>query len=693
MKPQIDAPIRDLSMSKASSLNVKILQIGILVLFLIAGAVFFLVSLNIKDKKNEMEQTLEKRSELLSGSRVEIISTWLAGLTAQGNRVIQSDVFRLYATDIDQIEGDVSMLISGPLEDEPAEEGTLSGLSEQLPMMVSLLKEFTDYSGFLAGRIINRNGQAYIATNAATTPLTEKQKALIKSTFSTNGPNFSPLRSGPHGLILDIFLPILPPEGAMDGPPKPVAVLMLSKIVTEKITDLLSRSPLAREGERIRLVQFDEGNYQEIIPWMMENLRKLETMEIDDSGKMPFAVRSPLDGKERVYSMGDKVPELDWWVIQESDYMKANESLRGYKRSLITIVSLVLLALILFLGGAWWRIIGVENRKIADQFKRLAEQIERQHQFLDSINATITDYIAYKDKSGKYRYVNPAFAGSIGREVEEIIGSDDRAVFGFDTAKRLQTSDDHVYEKKEALSFNEKIYLQSKLHFLLITKIPFKDSKDNIVGIVSVFRDITELVETQEKNERTIRQTIEAFVKTIEMRDPYLAGHSRLMSVLAKSVATELKADEEVRGTVELSAFLSQIGKVFVDQSILSKPGKLTEEEMREVEKHVEHTAAILKGIDFELPISETIYQMNENIDGSGYPKGLKGDEIMLSAKILAVVNSFCAMIKPRSYRSALAPEQALSILEKDGMKYSERVVKALKEIIQTPEGEKMIRQ
>lgn len=673
------------------SINTRIFHVCIIFLALISLAAFSLVYLNLKDKRKELEQTVSKRLELLAGSRVEVISTWLAGLTAQSDRIIQSDVFRLYATEIDLFEGDISVLVNSHLHQEQMGESPIAGLVEQLPMMEQLLKGFTAYSGFLSGRIVNRNGQAYISTDGAVVSLSENQKTLVDEAFSKAKPCFSALRMHSTGLVLDLFLPIFPPEGATDDAATPVAVLMLSKSVTNKLNDLLAKQPLAQEGEKTRLLQLNGSSFEEIAPWTAEGLQKIQ-VGFEQTDKIPFGVRPSIDDTTMVYSAGEKVPELKWWALQEADYSLTNSPLKRYKKAAITIVTLVVVALALVLGGAWWVLIGVENRKVAEKFRLLAEQIQSQHQFLESINSTVTDYIGYKDSDGTYRYVNPAFAKAVGREVNDVIGLDDRAVFGYDTGKRLSASDTVVFEKREPITSKETVYLMSTPHHLLITKIPFRAADGEIIGIVSVFTDITPLIEAQEKNERRIRQTIEAFVKTVEMTDPYLAGHSRLMSSLSGSIARELQADEETRATVELGALISQIGKVFVDRDTLTKPGQLDEDEMREVQSHVDHAASILKGMDFDLPVVDAVYQMNENLDGSGYPQGLKKSEITLSAQILAVANGFCAMIKPRSYRSALKPEKALEILEGETAKYSQEIIDALKAIIKSAEGDKLLK-
>jgi PAS domain S-box-containing protein len=333
----------------------------------------------------------------------------------------------------------------------------------------------------------------------------------------------------------------------------------------------------------------------------------------------------------------------------------------------------------------------VENQKMAERFKQLALRIEEQRQLLDSINGTLTEYIGLKDNSGQYRYVNPAFAEAVGRTQDELIGLDDTAIFGFDTAKRLEKSDRRVIESRSHDTVHQEIYLQSKRHDLQISKMPFIDPDGNLSGIVATFRDVTELLENQRRSERATRQTIEVLARAIELNDPYLAGHSRLMSALAVETAKNLGCTEEISKTVETASFLSQIGKMFVDQELLQKPGILTDEEKAEVEKHVEYSANILREIEFDLPIFDSIIQMNEFLDGSGYPAGLKGDEISLPARILAATNSFCAMVKPRSYRPAKSLEDVLSILDSVPDKYDPEIIQALRSATDSVNGKKIL--
>ena len=132
--------------------------------------------------------------------------------------------------------------------------------------------------------------------------------------------------------------------------------------------------------------------------------------------------------------------------------------------------------------------------------------------------------------------------------------------------------------------------------------------------------EVITMVEAQRRQEQATQKTVEALVRAVELTDPYLAGHSRLMGALGAEVAKVLNASKVDIATIETAANLSQIGKLFVDRSLLFKASPLTADEKKAMEQHVVHAEKVLHGIDFGLPIYEAVVQMNECPDGSGYP-------------------------------------------------------------------------
>lgn len=679
---------QDAGARQRSRMRAKTLILGVIVVAAIVAVVGVFVNFISKNKEAELKDSIEKRLELLAGSRAEVISTWLSGLVNQGDRIVQSELFRLFAAEVNLLGDDVSQLVTGQLKSRMDSTEGVSQIEEQLPMMRRLLVEFTRYSGFRSGRLLNRKGQTYLATDAGTSPLTPTHRNHVTTVLSTNQPYFTPARHTVNGLVMEFFLPIAPSHEQ-----SPVSVLLLSKAVSDKMNELLAKSPLMGEGERTRLIQKIGSQHQEIIPWMPGELTTLSQKLGFKGDRLHFAVRPSLTESRRAYSFGQKVPELDWWIVQESDFQIARKSIRNYTRFFTIIGALLVLFCITSLGAVWWRLVGLQSQRSARRFKDLADQIDKQRQMLDSINNTITEFISLKDIRGYYQYVNPAFAKAMGRNAEEMIGMDDTALFGFDTAKRLEVSDQWVLENKKSKNFQITLYIQSVKHHLQISKVPFTDQSGKITGIVSLMRDITEIVQVRKKSEKSIRQTIEILVKAIEKTDPYLSGHSQLMSKVCQAIAQELNLGEQDAATIEIAANLSQIGKMFVDQNLLNKPGKLTDEEHDEIKRHVEHAASLLNEVDFDLPVTESVLQINELLDGSGYPKGLKGDQIAIPARILAVANSYCAMIAPRAYRAPMPSEEVLSILESSSDKYDPKVVQALMKVIISAVGEKILKQ
>jgi len=320
-----------------------------------------------------------------------------------------------------------------------------------------------------------------------------------------------------------------------------------------------------------------------------------------------------------------------------------------------------------------------------------AARIAAQKQLLDRINGSIGEHIGLKRLDGTYRYVNPAFATAVGRSVEEIDGLDDTALFGQGTATRLKLSDDLALERGGTVTSEEKVYLQSNLHYLQLTKAPFTGADAEVAGIVTVGRDVTDLVEALARKDKAVQQTIAALVLAVELRDPYLAGHSRRVAGFAAEVAKLCGASADQLTTLEIATSLSQIGKLFVPRRLLTKPERLSPEERGELREHIRHAESVLRDIDFGLPVLETIGQMHERIDGDGYPRRLAGEEILLTAQILGLCDWFCARVEPRAHRPSVAPEEALAILERNEQRYAPALVAKLRQAAGSVMGEKLV--
>lgn len=178
--------------------------------------------------------------------------------------------------------------------------------------------------------------------------------------------------------------------------------------------------------------------------------------------------------------------------------------------------------------------------------------------------------------------------------------------------------------------------------------------------------------------ENTVLGTVKAISSMIEMRDPYTAGHESRVGELAVKIAQEMGLNADTQYGLRLAGLVHDIGKINVPSEYLTKPTRLTESEFNIIKTHPENGFLILKNVEFPWPIAEVAHQHHERMDGSGYPQGLKGDNILLEARIIAVADVIESMATSRPYRHALGLDTALAEIEKNaGKLYDKNVTEA----------------
>lgn len=187
-----------------------------------------------------------------------------------------------------------------------------------------------------------------------------------------------------------------------------------------------------------------------------------------------------------------------------------------------------------------------------------------------------------------------------------------------------------------------------------------------------------ELHQSFERLQKILDGIIQAMALIVEMRDPYTAGHEQRVTKLACTIAKAMGLSEEQIEGIRVSGTMHDIGKMYVPAEILSKPGQISEDEFAMIRTHPNVGHDILKTIEFPWPVAQIVFQHHERMDGSGYPQGLSGKEIMLEARILAVADVVEAMSSHRPYRPALGIGKALKEISMNrGVLYDPKVVDA----------------
>ncbi|MDD5584721.1 MAG: PAS domain S-box protein [Candidatus Omnitrophica bacterium] len=310
--------------------------------------------------------------------------------------------------------------------------------------------------------------------------------------------------------------------------------------------------------------------------------------------------------------------------------------------------------------------------------KDTQEILSIERNLLQSLLDNIPDAIYFKDHLNRIIKVNKFYTQGIGLKSEEIIGKTDYDFFPNEQAKQMFEDDNQVLRTGSPIigKIEHTLLPNGTWNQVITTKIPIYDQKGKIIGTMGMTRDITAYANLEKERRAMLINALKVLGKALEMRDPYTFSHTRHVASIAERIGKALNWSEDRLLGMRLAGELHDLGKIGIPLDILNKPGNLSDLEYLLIQEHVKKCYDLIKDIQFPFPLAETIYQHHERLDGSGYPRQLSNNEILLEAKILAVSDVLEAVTHYRPYREALGIKKAQEELEKGkGSKYDKTVV------------------
>lgn len=321
------------------------------------------------------------------------------------------------------------------------------------------------------------------------------------------------------------------------------------------------------------------------------------------------------------------------------------------------------------------------------EHKKIEKKLKNEEQIFRSLADQSSDIILLVNRKGVITYENKAVDEILGYKHEERIGASSLDNIHPDDLKHVTDAFRVLFSDKNSHTLKTEVRLRkADGNWRTFESVASNLIRNNFVKAAIInLRDITERKQTEEKLRQTLNSlkkavsaTVQVLVFALETRDPYTAGHQFRSANLACAIGKEMGLTENMIEGIRMAGTIHDIGKMAIPTEILTKPSKLTNIEYKLIKEHSKIGYEMLKGVESSWPLAQIVHQHHERMDGTGYPRNMKGEEILLEARVMAVADVVEAMASHRPYRPSLGIEFALEEIEKNkGILYDDVVADA----------------
>ena len=440
--------------------------------------------------------------------------------------------------------------------------------------------------------------------------------------------------------------------------------------------DLLFRDLKIRQDE----LRQSEERYHSLFKHMLNGMAYCK-MEFDADGRpVDFIYLAVNDAFEKLTGLknveGKRITEIMPSIRQDNPeflelYGRVATTGQPEKRELL----LKPLDLWLYIS-----VYSVEKENFVAVFENITERRKAEKDY-QSIFENVQEGIFRSTPEGKIILANEAMAKMFGYDSPAEIMADitDAALqlyaYPEDRAKMKAIMEEQNVVRNYEIQFHRK---DGGAFWASATMKAIRNGKDRILYFEGILEDITERKQNIARLRKTLGGAVQAIASLVETRDPYTAGHQRRVADLARAIATEMGLSGDQIDGIRIAGTIHDLGKISVPSEILTIPRKLTALEYSLIKNHPQSGYDILKDIEFPWPIARMIVEHHERINGSGYPNGLPGEDLLIESKILSVADVVEAMATHRPYRPALGIDAALAeITANRGILYDPEVVDA----------------
>ena len=692
-------------------INMAALAVGAGIAVAIAAAVFLTFYFTGKEFERDV-QAWQVRLGIVADSRAAAVNDWVEENFAHMRELAQNASLQLYLSELAFAEEDAETGAAKDKgkdtdvdEESPAEASYLRNLlvataertGFKAPPPVGEVAANVEVLGVAGIGLVDAEGRTLVSTRDMP-PLSKRIRQAIAAALEGE-PAFIDAYVGPAGEpTVGFALPIygIQDEGEGEGA-KGIGAVIGIRTLGRDLYERLIQPGAIEETAETYIIRRRGGSVEYLSP-LADGTPPLKRSLAADTAELAagfslekpggFAFKRDYAGTD-VLVTSRALADVPWVIVRKISRDEAlaeadarRTTLLGVFGSIITIVTFAILFV-------WKRGASVRATQALHEARIALDRFQNMSKFMRVVTDSQPTQVVAVDGATQYTFANEPAARAAGIAVEDMVGKTMASVIGPIKAHVYEEINTSVLKTFDPESHMRVFGEEGEDGFQVVKSdhVPLRGDRDYPPGVLMVLDDITELTHERRRNERMMRELIDTLVSVVDRRDPFSANHSARVAEVARCVAEEMDCSEVEVKTVDIAGSLMNLGKIFIPPDLLTKSGDLSREERELIANSYLVSVDLLEGVSFDGPVVETIRELGETWNGSG-PLGLKEEEILRTARILAVANTFVGMISPRAYRDAMTFERASDILmEETRSKFDRKAVTALVNFLENRDG------
>ena len=664
-----------------------------IVLFLAAiGAVILAVKF-IAGEQERNQQAWQIRLGIVADSRTQAVSEWADRNFASLGDLAENASLQLYLTELslaspqegtEQVEG-------GYLRNLLVTTAERAGFTPPVP--AGEVPANVEQVGVAGIGLVNAQGQAIISTPGMP-PLSNRVRVAVAKAL-TGEPALIDVYMGASnlptiGFVLPIFA-IQDDSRRTEG----IGAVIGIRVVGNDLFDRLQQPGETGRTAETFLVRAAGSNVEYLSP-LADGTRPLKRALARDTPRLAAAIALKNPGSfsigrdyagTDVLTVSRPLAGLPWVLVRNISQAEALSATNARFRTVFIVFVLIIIGVGVTVVAVWRHGTSLRAAAAAEKYRIAAERFENMSRFLKVVTDSQPTEIVTVDGETRYTFANQQAARQVNLTPDDMLDKTMASVIGPVKAKVFARINREVLEDHESQTHLHHFEDEDEHRVVRSVHVPLEENMDHSESVLLVLDDLTALTREKERAEEILRNLVNTLVSVVDRRDPYSAHHSTRVAEVARNICNEMGATELEARTVDIAGSLMNLGKIFVPSELLTKTDALSDEERARLAGSYDVSVDLLEDVVFEGPVVETIRQIGENWDGSGR-LGLKGGEILATARTLAVANAFVGMISPRAYRNALTFEKVSNLLlEQSGTRFDRKPVSALINFLENRDG------